>query len=508
MQENTTKTQRIRQFATTLTRFFSTRSFYIAVMVFFVVSSTYVAVVSLYPMAFDEEVHYGLIQAYSESVNPFALQQLPEYDKYGSVVTDPSYLFHYLMSFPYRMLSAVFSSDTPIIIGLRLINVAFFAAALVIFRRLLLEARVSRGVTHVVLAVMVLVPIVPLVAGQVNYDNLLLLVCAGLFLTAWRVHEQLRAQSDQVGRTLVYVALLAFYGSVVKYAIIPILLAVFLYVVFELVLAARRDGIKSLYQTVARGLQRVSITTKVVLLIALIVGVGLFAQRYVLNAVQYGSPVPKCDAVMSVERCRDFGPYRRDDNYRKSNENREVRSLPHYTATHFAWGMWHRLYFTIAGPTNYHSNYRHLPIMSNTAVAIVALGALAFIVQARSLLRRYPAFWLFIATSVLYVAILLMQLYNTYATTGIPAAINGRYLLLILPLAGAIGATAIIELMRRLKIDYLAGVFTLAVLLLLLQGGGPISYIISADAAWFWNEPAAQVNALLDTVLSPLIHGR
>jgi hypothetical protein len=77
---------------------------------------------------------------------------------------------------------------------------------------------------------------------------------------------------------------------------------------------------------------------------------------------------------------------------------------------------------------------------------------------------------------------------------------------LILPLVGAVGATALVYAANMLRIGRYLGFFALAVMLLLLQGGGPLTYIVSADASWLWNDTAVRVNEFMDNVFSPLIY--
>src|SRR5690606_16417980 len=108
-------------------------------------------------MAFDEDFHLGIIRLYAEHWGPFSLVQTEAANKFGSIVTDPSYLYHYLMSFPYRVLDGLGASEVTSVITLRMMNVALFAWALWLYRKVLLRAGVSSAVTNVVLAVFILI---------------------------------------------------------------------------------------------------------------------------------------------------------------------------------------------------------------------------------------------------------------------------------------------------------------------------------------------------------------
>src|SRR4051812_32904691 len=99
-------------------KFLSSRKFFYATIVLLVLESLWIALTARYPQPFDEQVHFGLIQLHAQSWLPFFTNQPTGADAYGAVVRDPSYLYHYLMSFPYRLLAHATSSEAAQIIGL------------------------------------------------------------------------------------------------------------------------------------------------------------------------------------------------------------------------------------------------------------------------------------------------------------------------------------------------------------------------------------------------------
>jgi hypothetical protein len=99
-------------------------------------------------MAFDEDFHLGIIRLYAHHLLPFWSSQPVGGDAYGAVARDPSYLYHYLMSFPYWLISQ-FTHDTTIqVLILRFINIGLFASGLVLFRRLLTRTFASPALLH------------------------------------------------------------------------------------------------------------------------------------------------------------------------------------------------------------------------------------------------------------------------------------------------------------------------------------------------------------------------
>lgn len=487
--------------------FLGTERFWYIVLGFFVFCAGWIAITSLYPMAFDEEVHLGTIRAYSEAWSPYSLVQKTAYDDFGAIITDPSYLFHFLMSFPYRFITLFTHNEPVIVVLLRFINIGFFAVALILFRKVLLTARISRASAHVVLAILVLIPVVPLLAGQINYDNLVMLATAALLLAVLRTRQGLRSNEHNLVAPLALATCFALFGSIVKYAFVPIALAAGLYVFIEIVLAFHRDG-KKLFKRCQKEIQSLARPALVGLITLLVIGFGMFSQRYVVNMVRYGAPVPDCAKVLSVERCMAYSPWAR--NYRFSNDPSGVkaRSLPHFTATYFAHGMWHRLYFTLAGPTNGYFTRKELPIPSRAAIFVVLSASVFVLVFARSIFREHPEFWLFLLVAVCYIGILLNQLYGDYMQTTRAVAINGRYLLPLLPGLGAIGIVAYGKFFNRAKIPQYKGIFAAVVLIVFLQGGGALTYMVSSEPRWYWPSPIVQnVTNTARNALQPILVG-
>lgn len=485
---------------------FASNAFFYGVIAFFLVTSFWVAISSLYPMAFDEDFHLGLIKIYAESWSPFAITQTPEADIFGSVVTDPSYLFHYLMSFPYRALTAITHSETATVIGLRIINIALFAAALLVYRKVLSLAKVSPAITNVVLAVFVLIPVVPLLAGQINYDNLLMLIVAVVLLWTIQIRQQLRTTKQLPAKITCALILLLLFASLVKYAFLPIAVSVVLYICYEIVRAYKQN--KALSSTYVKEVRQFSWLLKGVLVVTVLVGLGLFVQRYGTNLVRYHDPVPDCAAVLNEERCSAYGPWGRDYRYSQDKAGLEIRGPIGYTAIDWSWGMWHRLFFTLAGPTNDYATRKPLPIPSILAIVLITFGVLLLLWFGRSILRQYPVLGLFLLVGTVYIGALWLQQYQSYVYTGRPVAINGRYLIPLLPALGAIIAVAYSKFFSRIGQVELKGAFAVVVLLLFLQGGSLVTYVVRSEPNWYWHDSFMQdANQSLQKILKPITIG-
>ncbi|HVU68640.1 MAG TPA: hypothetical protein VHD63_16005, partial [Ktedonobacteraceae bacterium] len=205
------------------------RFFTYGVLAFFVFEAAWIAASAVYPMAFDEDFHFGLIQFYSHHWTPFLATHQAGTSQFGAVSSDPSYLYHYLMSFPYRGLSWLVHGQTAQVVVLRFLNIALFAAGLALWYRLLRRVGSSRLLANTALALFVLIPIVPLLAAHINYDNLLFPLAAWVCLLVLKIDGQLRAGRIDI-KTLGILVAACMLSCLVKYPFLPIALAVALFV--------------------------------------------------------------------------------------------------------------------------------------------------------------------------------------------------------------------------------------------------------------------------------------
>lgn len=462
--------------------------FFWVVLGFFVLGSTWVATASLYPMAFDEEFHFGLIQLYSQHWLPYGIENTRDLAQYGAAAADPSYLYHYLMSFPYRLFDWFGLSQTANIILLRFINVALVALSIIIFRNALLAARVSKPVANASVAAFSLVPILPMMAGQLNYDNLLLVMVALCFLLLFRITEYVRTHKN-LPTTLT----LAFLGTVlitmpIKYAFLPIVLGMGLWLTWLIFVVVRKQGLHPFRAHIFSSLKNTSKLTAWSLA-ALFVAGAFFNIRYFENYIRYNSPIPDCSVVFSEEACMEYGPWARNKNYKENlDPSFEAKSYPEYMIADWTTGMVMRLTFAVAGPTNGYQTKPPLPLHWPIAAIVVFSGLLALLRYGKTLYKKWPYIGAASLVSIVYVGTLSLKLYNEYAATGIPVAINGRYLLPLIPVVMAMCLQALLYAAGQLKIkNYVIAILAVLFIVAFIQGGGVFTYIVQSEAHWFWD---------------------
>lgn len=484
----------------TIAAVLASRRFAIGTLCFFVLESLWVACSAVYPMAFDEDFHFGLIKIYSHHWLPFLAAQPDSSSQFGAIARDPSYLYHFLMSFPYRFIELFTHSQTAQVLILRFINIALFAVGLVLFYKVLRRAGSSRLLANTALAMFVLVPIVPLLAGQINYDNLLLPLVAWTCLVVWELNEQLLAGTIQY-KTIVMLVTLCLLASLVKYAFLPIAFAAVLFVSVQAWRAFRRPG-RQFRAAVIAGHRALSGRAKVGLVIVLLLSGGLFAQRYGLNVVSYRTPLPTCDAVLSVDECMAYSPWAR--NYRYIADKLEVDDTVVAYIWTWAQGMHYRLFFTVNGPNGDFVSYPPVPLPSAAAIILTITSTTALIFYWRRVLAGHSFLVFLLLATGLYVGVLWGTNYSEFLETGRPVAINGRYLLvLLLPLAAVFGRA----LGLALRPWAAAAPWVAAVaIFLFLQGGGAFSFIVRSDARWDWPNPTVvHANNGARRILQPLI---
>lgn len=453
---------------------------------------------AVYPMAFDEDFHFGLIRIYGDHWSPFLNSQPAQGDAYGAVARDPSYLYHYLMSFPYRLLKALSFNQTAQIIILRVINVAMVAYSLVLFRKIMQRATKSAGLTNVTMAIFALIPIVPQLAAHINYDNLVLLLMAWVCLLVYRLIDEFKAKTINL-KTLLLLANVSILACLVKYAFLPIAAATAGFVLYFGYRQLR--SVPVVFSAIKSGFRALSRPLLIGLTLLTVLSAGLFVQRFGVNVVTYHNPIADCGDVLSYDNCKAYGPWIR--NYHLSH----VQNMPstNFFVYMYDWftGLWFRLFFAINGPTSHYNNYWPLPLPYIAAAVVIVSGFILMLRRARSILADPFALFSTLVV-VLYCGALWYEEYGQYLETGQPVAINGRYLIpVIFLIAILLGRGYQLALATRQTTKTVLA--TLAVLFF-LHGGGLMTFILRSDASWDWpNQTVVHVNNAARKVLSPLI---
>jgi hypothetical protein len=489
-----------------LTNFLGSRRFWYVVLGFFLFEALWFVFSAVYPMAFDEDFHLGVIRIYAEHWSPFLTIHPQGADQFGAVVRDPSYLYHYLMSFPYRLLVQLTDNMTVQVIVLRLLNVALFTGGLLLFRKVMLRAKASPALTHTSLALFILIPIVPQLAAHINYDNLLMVMLPLMCLTVFNLTDSFRKGRIDVAAALGFLAI-CLYMCVVKYAALPFLVGavVFLFAMFMRYFWGRMRTVGPAIWKDTKQLRRPILLTLVAICL---LGTVLFVQRYGVNVARYKTPVPDCGKVLTVEQCVAYGPWGRDYYFEQARPS-EFNPNPLAYMSEWLEGMWFRTFFAVSGPASNFTNYPPLVVPAHTAVVVLIFGVVASVFWWRRLFIGDAYLVFFVTLIGVYCAILWFDQYGMYRQTAQPVAINGRYLLPILPLLAVVlgrGFSSAINSVRkplnRTTIKAAAATLTIV---LFLHGGGVFTFILRSDSTWYWpNAAVRKVNEASQKVLAPI----
>jgi hypothetical protein len=165
--------------------------------------------------------------------------------------------------------------------------------------------------------------------------------------------------------------------------------------------------------------------------------------------------------------------------------------------------MWQRSLFAVS------DTYVTMPPLHAIAYATATLGifgGIIFLWYARRILISDSYRQYIFAILAIYTLTLFVYIYRAYAKTGVPVAINGRYLVPILPIIFLYAGLGFSRLIRKHQ-SVKAAAAVLAVCIF-LQGGGALTFTIQSDQTWNWQSgPVVHANNAARKVLHPLIPG-
>lgn len=469
------------------------------------VQAAWLALSAVYPMPFDEYWHVGVIQIYAKQWSPFIAEQSAQASIYGDITREPSYIFHYLMSFPYRLLGLFTDNEMILIIALRLMNVALVVVALILFRRLLLKWGLSRRVTHVALLAFVATPMIPFLAAHVNYDNLMLLLAPLFLMSATRL---ITGNKDLVRNILLFGALGAA-TVLVKWTFLLLAVAVVLYVA---VVFWRRndrriiDVLRKSWQQTPKGL------SFVVLCLFFVLSAGLFVERFGGNIISYGAFRPDCADIQSREVCAEWGPWRRDNISMAEPPTEPTFGNPASFTQHWFVKIMSGFYVLFShsadadplpgDPYGGISGRGLLPLPVTIGYTALVAGLIAIMLRFKQIWRHpYLRFGLVISAS--FIAVEWLYNYTTYLNLGYAVAVQARYNYPILIIMFALMIQAGVWSIASNKIK--TGLLVLF-LALYVWGGGAAGWIVRAPDDWKWQNPTIQtVNHTARDVLRYLV---
>jgi hypothetical protein len=490
--------------STTLLAWLGTTQAFAVILVIFVLNSTWLALSAIYPLPFDEYFHFGIIKLYAQQWSPFISIQPPEASIYGDITRLPSYLYHYLMSWPFKLIEQVIPSEEGQIIALRLINIIMFALGIVLIRHLLLKANVSRKIIHVALLFFVVTPIVPFLAAHINYDNSVMILAPLALILGYQI---IQSRKPDI-RSLLYLIILGLLGCLIKETFLPIIGLVGLYALFVLIWRYRISLPSQLWKSFLAQ----KLAWRFGMAALLILSVGMFSERYVVNQLQYGDYSPSCEKIQSIEVCSDNMPWFR--NYQ--NKLNPPEKLPYgnpisYTQHWVSKIM--RGFFAVFShtPTLVVSPQEPFgPIVLKALLplpivlaSLLSITSLVVVTTSIKRLWKQPFYRYAVLIVVGYAAVVWFFNLSVYQELAAAQAIQARYFLPLLPLALVIVLQSYAWVVRQ---ERARALLLIAFGGLYIYSGGILGWLIRADTTWYWQQPTViQVNQSVQEGLKRII---
>jgi hypothetical protein len=475
-------------------KFIASPLFFSLTLVLYALQSGWIALTARYPQAFDEQFHVGLIQLHAQQWWPLITSQPHGTAALGAYLRDPSFLYHYLMSFPYRFIE-LFTHDITIqVLWLRAINIGLFIGFLVLICQVLRRfSGASNTLINLSIFFFTLIPVVPMLGAAVNYDNLFMCMVALALWWCLRLRESKRWDA----RIILELLLICIFASMVKYAFLPVAMAITGYVVFQ--------GFKRRKLEILPQLRQIKKPILMLYVVLLIVGGGLFSERYGVNLVKYHTPIPECDQVLTIKDCQAYGPWARNYKLAQLDEKLTSHQVVFYPVQ-WLCRMMQEMTFSIGSGFNNDGSVAYwqadsLPLIKTVSWVVLGTG-FVLLVTYRKRLAQEPVFRVALLLAGVYVLVLYLQNYNDYLHTKRVVAVHGRYLLAFLPVLFLAIAQALQEFLRTKQVRRFVSqqmkfaVLGVVSLLIITQGGGVMTWIVRSDSRWYWQQSfqAQQVN--------------
>lgn len=472
---------------------------FVAIIILFALQALWVALSINISGLYDEQFHFGVSEIYSRYINPFSIKQDPSWDIWGDVTRNTSYLYYYFNGKVINILDILGAGVVFKILVLRIISIAFFATGLVFFKRTLVRLGFNGKLINFSLLFFVLIPAVPIIAGQINYDNPVFAL-TGLFLLISIKLIQSPKMDISSFALLIFVGTI---GSLIKFSFLPLFAFGLLGLLFIYAIKYKRNFFKKLKFSWVR----LDLILKIITAFLLVFSVLLFIERYGFNQYQYGKLNPDCQKVMSIDRCKQYVTWNRNYEW-KTSMTKKADYDPFIHLGKWTSGMVNTKFnFAFMLDINDKRQViaafkKPLPIPYRTYQVLVVIGLVVILIDSRSFKSKERKWAIFV--SVAFVLALIIYNILDYLEYGVVAATNGRYLFPVLPLLIAFAAYSLSMVTMKYKnVPMIIGIVTL---LMFTQGGGVMSTILQVEKEWLWrNDSVIEVHSELQRLLKPVV---
>lgn len=360
----------------------------------------------------DEVFHFDSIKYYaSHGIYPIVGHQDSAF-QLGDIARESSYLYHYLLSFPFRLVKAF--NIEPFLI-LRIINILMAIGTLYVLNAIAINLKIIKSLRISLLFLVSNIPMFIFVSSAINYDNSVILLSALGFLICIKLTQK---YSVKLVSTLL---IMSVYGPLLKYSFLPLTLG---FVIFCGIITLKN------YKGALAGLKvfkRKSPILFVTVIFIFVIGSILFIERYVGNIYMYRNIRPNCNQVLTHEQCLNNGIYSRSQKIKQHKPREPVNISPDLYLV-----QWTRIMFGGTYGLTAHNKYNPTPIIINISLIMFYILIIYFFRYVWTIQKT--RIYLFIPfISLFYILSLLLTNISAYRRSGIISlAVQGRYWLPVL----------------------------------------------------------------------------
>jgi hypothetical protein len=418
---------------------------------------------------------------YTERLSPFFSEQQEKWDYLGEIARDPSYLFYYLMSLPLRLIQSITDSYFIHVLSLRIMMLSVFIAGLVAYRKLLIRVTKSKPITHIALLVFTLLPVYATFNAVVNYD-IIVFTLTPVFL--WLFLDLVKVPFDT--RKWSYLVFIGGFTSLIKFSFLPVFAAAFFIILHRLWTTKRSTSLR----TVKGNYLKQPTTHKIIIVLLVALTCAAIVERPVYNQLVYGRVTAPCVKVLSKERCLENYTAARSIRFREAKPDNFSPVNPlEYLLTTWSIGMTRTQMKVIPDA----KTYAHLETLFYISTIS---GTTLILINLKKLLRNRSAKYILIL-SVAYLGVLFIENFGSYVRSAQPVAISARYMMLFAPFLIALAIMSFRDMFANYQ-KFMLLVFTLFMLVLLTQGGGISSHLLSGQD-FYWQ------SGIMDTINNRLM---
>lgn len=408
----------------TISRFLKSNSFFCLLVLFFAIMSVFFALSINYGIPSDERYHFRFIEFYANRPildGPVIVDQGVNYFDLQDIQRIPSYLYHYVFGFVLSGLRLVSDSLFFQITALRFFNIIIGVFAIFQIKSLFRQLKATNLLTNLTICSLILTGMFSWTVASISYDPVAILMFVGLMRFCVDIIKNGIRLKQLIALTTISMALVLTKVSLSPFIAVALLVAA--------VLALTNRENKPLIENNLYFKKPIN----VLLTVAFILFSLLSVERLGLNIVRYGSIQPTCDKLHTTQQCLEDDVFSRNyiqkNIYAEQKMNGEsVNISPISYTTNWVKSMYERLAFY----------YGHEQMRANTGAVVVFWVSASFVFVSWLVARKKIKLSkeeIFLALVLFgYIVILFMFNLRTLIRLGQPYALQGRYLLPILPI--------------------------------------------------------------------------